>query len=100
MIVDEKFSMHRKGYKTIECTVSNSMNFAPPNNYSYSREEERICLRFRSANDEDEKTLVVRMSRKEAKALGERLVEYGNKILDHEEGKVLTTPTPSATVEK
>ena len=98
MIVDEKFGHHRKGYKTIECHVNTSMNLAPPNNYSFGREEDRICLRFRPDNDEEERTLVVRMSRVEAKQLGEQLVRYGNIGLDCE--KVLTTsPTPATLQE-
>lgn len=62
------------------------MNLAPNNyNYSYGKEEDRICIRFRPHDDEDERRLVVRMSRAEAKTLGEILVKYGTAVLQHEQ---------------
>ena len=78
MFVDDKWHIRRTKQRL--CRFMVSMNLAPES--EFTKEERRVSIRFRDDTDEeDERDFEIRMSRKEAKSLGERLLDYGNRTL-------------------
>ena len=82
MKVDEKFHKATKT-KKVECSsAQTSMNLAPEG--EWSKEEERVTIRFRPDSEDDTRHLTIKMSRIEAKVLGSALVRYGSMSVDGE----------------
>jgi hypothetical protein len=79
MHVDDHFHLNSKK-APVECKAQHSMSLMVGPGY----EDKRISVRFVPENDNDLRRLVVRMNRSEAKALGERLLDYGSRVLPGE----------------
>lgn len=81
MFLSEKFQK-RKGAE-IECEYHTSMSLMPRK----EDEEKRIHVWVKPFSFEDDRVFHIRMSRKEALALGRYLVSAGEKKLEGEEEK-------------
>ncbi len=79
MIIDERFAIRPK---QLECSAFASMNLAPPG------DDTRVGLLFRPVDNEDNRSLEVRLSRAEALKLGQALVRYGEMKIPSEWEKI------------